>query len=255
MDKRILESIESCRPGSQDLESIELADVAARVEQDANVRAVYERVQRADKALRRAMEQVAVPTGLAERILAQLKAAEEPVTVAPRADVPERRDRREWLRAGLVATVAASVLAAVFWGWLQGGSEDSLESLAEAWGQQLEERGETAWQPNAKSPRGFAPPEAITPLPEGWEMAGWQWIDREKTAVAYRIADGQGGKALLYVTRLQDAESPMAPLASPQLRTGGKAIGYWRTGRLTYVLVVPERNYRMFVRSAGGPIA
>ena len=72
MERRIIEGIESCRPGSDDLLAPELADVAQCIEFDSQAGDAYQRAQKWDASVSRAMEQVEVPAGLSERILAAL---------------------------------------------------------------------------------------------------------------------------------------------------------------------------------------
>ena len=71
------------------------------------------------------------------------------------------------------------------------------------------------------------------------------------------IAAPLGGEAVLLVARLQGEGLPSAPPASPQSATGGRAIAYWQSGSMVYVLVVPgnARNYRSYVRSAPSTVA
>ena len=84
MDKRIREGIEACRPGVDDLldaelaSLIELADAARAVGEDPNARLLRERVQKWDVAISASMEQVPLPTDLAQRILERLQAADSP---------------------------------------------------------------------------------------------------------------------------------------------------------------------------------
>jgi hypothetical protein len=86
---------------------------------------------------------------------------------------------------------------------------------------------------------------------------GWQPIGKLKHAVAFQLARGGGSTAMLYVVRGADSDLPAAPPAAPQSTTGGKAVGYWHRGGLTYILVVPgdARSYRQFVRAATTPLA
>ena len=78
IDRRIIEAIEACRPGSGDLRGADLADVARLVDADPEVRGLYDRVQHWDAAVTSAMQEVSVPAGLAERILARLNAERAP---------------------------------------------------------------------------------------------------------------------------------------------------------------------------------
>ncbi len=269
MDKRIREGIEACRAGSDDLRAADLADVARAVADDALASAAYERVQGWDAAVGASMEKVEVPPGLAERIVARLGAVGEPsagllagavdeaTRVEPATDgdaqvslAPKRTSwsRRHWVgAAGLGVGAAALVIAAGY--WLAQGSDLPLEVLAERWQAELKDD----WQPLAKAPQNFPTPNAIRVEPQRW-----QWIGRftPTPVVAYELNHPKAGKAMLYVAEMPRSGLPGAPPVSPQWRSGGQAVGYWRSGDKVYVLVVPdERTYRAFVQSSAVPLA
>jgi hypothetical protein len=73
MDHRKLdEMIDACRPGSEDIGLPGLSPLADRIEGDPDLHDRYQRTQRLDARLVRAIDDVAVPAGLRERILARL---------------------------------------------------------------------------------------------------------------------------------------------------------------------------------------
>ena len=225
IDRRTLEGIESCRPGSDDLQSPELADVARAVRDDPQAQSTYARVQKSDAAIRAAMEQVPVPVGLAARIVTALAAdalatssasngaqtsrvpsgtilagavsaaqqvehAEDQVVATSR---PSRRawSRRDWLAIG--AAMAATVVVAVgVQKYLDTGDDAPLDALADRW---LSELGPT-WHDMQQMPKGFVVPAAITA-----EATGWQAIGRTK-GVAYRLVHATAGTAQLFVVRM-----------------------------------------------------
>jgi hypothetical protein len=266
MEKQLIESIEACRPGSDDANFPELSGAARQIERDSQARALYERVQKWDAAVVAIMEDIDVPEGLQARILDRLRtaasstsdllnvpnqpplAAEPSVQLAPSREPVSRWSRRQWL-AG-IATIAACVLVAAFLSiWLPSAGDVPMEVIAEGWSRQLIAH----WQQTEKSPREFALPGAITAAP-----IGWQWLAKHAAhGVAYQLQDRAGTTAVLYVARVSRAGLPLAPPSSPQSNTAGKAVGYWRSGEMVYVLVVPgdERSYRAFVSSSPVPLA
>jgi hypothetical protein len=275
MDRRIIEGIEACRPGSDDLQSADLSDVARRVKDDPAVQADYQYVQTWDAAIAGAMEQVGVPSGLAERILDRLAAAESSTTLPAAVDPaalrtaeadptalplpaqsgwlllwsPPQFSRRQWL--GAASTIAATLLVAVFLAnWLGRGHESSLETIADGWVQQLS----PTWQNMRKAPQGFDIPPAITASPAGWQRIGQVGSGR---GVAYTLVHATAGTAKLFVARLSVGGLPTAPPGVPQSTTGGKAVSYWQNGSLLYVLIVDggERSYRAFVSTVPTPLA
>ena len=269
IDRRTLEGIESCRPGSDDLQSPELADVAARVENDAESRSVYDRVQKWDAAVSKTMDQVDVPTGLAERILARLdgpragdaldvavqdaqqQAADPNAALRPLAGdaAPGGSSRRRWL-SGAVALATTVVVAVVLTQYLRTPSDTPLESMADVWLGQLTPQ----WQAMAQAPGDFAVPSAITV-----EAVGWQNVGKFAGVhgAAYKLVHSTAGTARLFVMRLAKSGLPATPPSSPQFATGGRSIGYWHSGKLVYVLVVDgnQHKYRAFVNPARLPLA
>jgi hypothetical protein len=71
-DRRILEAIEVCRPGSNDLAEPALGFLAEKLATDASLRDLYERMQRVDARLAAAFRDVPVPERLAQRLLEHL---------------------------------------------------------------------------------------------------------------------------------------------------------------------------------------
>lgn len=271
IDRRTLEGIEACRPGSDDLQSDELADVARRVQDDPQARAVYARVQQWDAAVSSAMEQVPVPVGLAERILARLSAsgsgsgpsgavadalaqtAGAAPDAGPRPGESAPRDlgrsRRRWLTGA--AAVAATVAVAVFLAqYVSTTSDTPLEAMADAWLAQLKPK----WRGMSQAPNEFAMPRAIRVEAVGWQNVG-QFAGAH--GAAYQLVHATAGTARLFVVRLSKGGAPATPPSVPQFTTGGRSIGYWQTGKLLYVLVVNgnEHQYRAFVNPARMPLA
>ncbi|MGD9722387.1 MAG: hypothetical protein AB7O59_12860 [Pirellulales bacterium] len=285
IDRHTLEQIDACRPGSVDLQSAELADLQRQVAEDPQVQSVYARTQKWDAAVVAATQRVAVPDGLADRILQALArsatvlpasagqpaagglataiataasagtfASSESQLVAPEpkpepATRKARFSRRDWLAIG--AAVAATVVVATFVSqFVAFGEEATIESMADEWLAELEPK----WLNMQTAPRGFAVPGAITA-----EATGWQRIGQigQVRGIAYKLAHATAGTARLFVVRLSKGGVPGAPPAAPQSTTGGKSVGYWQAGGLVYVLVVDGnvRNYRAFVSSAGMPLA
>ncbi len=75
IDRRTLEQLEACRPGSDDLQSADMAELARRVAEDPEVREAYRRAQQWDAAVGEAIERVNVPGDLAERLMKALDGA------------------------------------------------------------------------------------------------------------------------------------------------------------------------------------
>jgi hypothetical protein len=272
MDKQLRDKLEACRPASDDLLADELSDVARVVQNDPQARLIHERLAQWDAALSRSMDDVAVPPGLAERILGRLEAGQpdhganlpgvllsgglaaaldEPGAPAGETQVapprPRAWSRRHWAGAAAAALVAGVLVIAVG-NWLSQGSQQDLDVLADEWREQLGPK----WQEIARAPDDFAAPPALLVAPHRW-----QWVNQFSAVpvVAYELAHAKAGQAMLYVARMSRAGLPSAPPLSPQSNTAGRAVAWWQTGGRVYVLVVnDERSYRAFVRPTDAPL-
>jgi len=149
------------------------------------------------------------------------------------------------------STLAAALLVAAGLVIFQPRDDLSLEAMAEDWLQEIDAHP-GAWRSMRQPPRSFAIPSVVSAAPQSWQP-----IDKYATGVAYKLVHEAAGTAMLYVARLSRPNLPAAPPTDPQFTSGGKAIGYWQSGGVIYVLVVPgdKRDYRMFVRSAPIPLA
>ena len=72
--KRLLEMLEACRPGHDDLAQPELQPLADELTRDERLQTAWARSQRHDAEIARAMLDVATPAGLLDRLLATLEA-------------------------------------------------------------------------------------------------------------------------------------------------------------------------------------
>jgi hypothetical protein len=117
-----LEQLDACRPHSGDLDSPEMCALVAELQRDPELRSAYDRIQKLDDAIVDAMDDVPVPSGLAERLLTRLASDAEKIAVdtPPAIDTPpapvHRRTRRAWLigSGSAALALAASLLAALF---------------------------------------------------------------------------------------------------------------------------------------------
>jgi hypothetical protein len=283
--KRIREGLDACRPGSSDLiggdvTGGELELAAQALASNAEVRRDFERIGQWDAAIGKVMERVAIPAGLADRILVRLREGAErasdvgllqagisaaisnsapvndsaptkfQVERASGYDEPasQRWHVRNWSR-GTLTIVSVAVLLVMTGIWVQLTAEIPFDVLAQRWREGLGNK----WQPVAQAPHDFPLPESMRGF-----SSQWQWIDRltPTPVVAYELTHGKAGKAVLYVARLSRPELQTSPPLSPQPGSVGQAIGYWRSGDIVYVLVAPDGlRYQAFVRSSSAPLA
>lgn len=248
----VLWALESCRPGRQDENLPEAAERLAHVssEQVASTRRSLERV---DRAVITAMQQVPVPAGLAERLLERLAAA-EPVAAdlsaaGTKSCVPPRIEpahkpvqaaplRSKWLVAGGALALAASVLIAlVIW------PRESIE-LAEM---QTEVR--TVYEAEdhlAASAVSSVPPDttALGGVSSEW-VVGWHAIELlDRSGYAYELAHRRARRTqyrgTLYVVPLKAWRGPvLSGLRSDAVvqSTSGTTIAAWTDNTNAYFLV------------------
>ncbi|MCA9265893.1 MAG: hypothetical protein KDA60_18655 [Planctomycetales bacterium] len=268
MDKsRIDEQLDLCRPDSRDLELPELALLRSTLAEDVSVREKFERVQRLDRALARALQDdVAVPEGLTERILAGLAhghrvldedASDRGGDVVDQAVVPRDSSRpvlapathrRRAVRRGLALAALAScvVVATVWMTWRPALSDDEFASVCLEQGRLLMD------SPNWNVELSGASPS----LPVSsyiWLAQADAWQSTGGGGVAYRLrVPGRAAEAVLLVRRSRERLTSQAnmPPASPNQETKGFAVGVWQEDAILYALVVPgqRRDYESLTR-------
>lgn len=269
-EQQMLLGLDACRPGSRDLHSPELAEVAAYLQNNREARQAYHRLQQLDAELTVAFHDVAVPADLGQRILATLRANEastgalqqspvadvhtnhasaEPMAPVALASNPVgNQSRRRWI-AGIAAVAASLLVVGALSGYLPFGAShvgDEPATMVEAWYSSLSE----TWQPVSAAPRRFAVPAGVAATPRGCQLL-------ERDVWAYKLAAPGSRKALLIVAKLTIPGLPNLPPAKPQSSTGGRSLGMWQAKGLVYFLVVEgdDRFYRTFVKSTSSPLA
>ncbi|HUT13882.1 MAG TPA: hypothetical protein VMY42_25560 [Thermoguttaceae bacterium] len=263
-DERILEAIEACRPGSDDMADGELAFLAAELEAHPELADLYDRLQRTDEVVAAAFREVPVPEGLEQRLLDHLAAARAADTLAADsrkataalaedrpvvAAVRPRRFSRRWLIAGgTLTTTAAAVLVAVVVWMLNHGPQPYtkqmvLEDAQRFFIDESRELGPIRTYPNEPPPADYRiRPEQLGQMLQWRPITGFLDCD----GVAY---DVPGGQATIYVVRRTiDDRLPVQPPPSADPTTGGVSASVWQQGELLCVLVVDGDSdaYRRF---------
>ncbi len=247
-DERLLEAIEACRPGSDDVADPALAYLAEKLQDDPRLQELYERVQQTDATIAAAFCDVHVPEGLDRRILDRLEAANAEMPVAEPAAVVKRRSRRWFLGAGVGATVAAAGAIAVMVFWPQSQPLTPSQVRQRAIEEFNNDWADARWPEGRKIGDG-APLEDF-PLSR-YVVGPSQWRHVEflgSRGVAYDMAIG-ARTASLYVVWCKVTGLPTAPPRAPHPGTAGCVTATWSRGGLLYVLVVRggERDYESFV--------
>lgn len=269
----LLELIDACRPGTDDVRQPEMRALAERMEQDAGIARQYERIQRLDSAIQAAMAAGPVPEGLAARLLAAIDRAategadrrSDPVAAAaskPSAE-SERLVGREggtgrWGRkrsvwAGLASLAAAIVAAIAFWPTNSEpiGARD-MPSRVRQWADLIHR---DRWQTSGFPYDEFPASPYVLPAPRRWQAIPSPGPER---IVCYELTPPGEKQALLFVllSRHQRWALPSRPRSQPDWDTQGLCIASWMERGLVYALAVEGggARYRSVVRAAP-PIA
>lgn len=259
VDRQLLERIDACRPGSDDLHDPALAPLADELAESRAKRDLYDRVQALDGAIGEALEDVPVPVGLSERLLARL-AAEQVVSAVESAKPPaeileaapspatDGASRRTWLYWSLGLTAAASIAGIVAtMGWLRPIlTADNIRAQV----LQYNEEPLASAPVERGYPEGYPLSRHVYRLPHTTWRPVYGFLHRsDLNGVAYDLML-RGTSATLYVVPTRVSHFPAAPPARIGTATGNLAVAAWQENGLLYVLVVQgdERAYQSFIR-------
>ena len=237
--------------GLDQAEALAVREAAA----DPEFAAELERVQAWDARLARAMNNVPIPAGLAERLMAAVKAEEAATMVTPaevaKPDASRGVPRRTWLVS--LAASAALIAVAVIGGsyaWLLGSPSTAaiVEESRELWLSQMD----GAWQEtfSVASLDDYHPSGRL----QSYTVKAWQNVSTklDEKAVVYKLAIPNRRRAMLLVMQSPRTLSDLAkwPKRNPDFSTQGICIGAWQEGNLVYVLMVEgnQQDYERLLR-------
>jgi len=270
VDKRLLEAIDACRPGSDDLADADLNHAAEQIEQEPEAAALYRQVQAFDAKVASAMDDVPVPGELPERLLSALRKAKnhEGNAVAERpapASTVRFASRRRLILSVAGSLAAALLVAGLVWLLRPGAgavalAESDLRTLAAGtWLEQLRKLDPQDWKSPA-SVTPISPQLRVEPIEQTSLTFSLPGEDREFRAQAFKLLS-HGRVAYLFVV---DTESQ--PLDSSALRldprrqphnTQGLSIEAWKEGPTVYVVAVPGEveDYFRFIKAEQSQIS
>lgn len=262
MDReRLREMIDACRPESADLALPELAEARAELERDAVLRRQARRAEQFDRTVAAAMQDVAVPSGLQDRLMAALAAGAPRDVATPVVTVADNGRKSRWripvtTGIALLATAAVLLLSLTVQ-WFNAGDDWMPRAIAEAAVQrfpnEFDPREQRLWT-NAKAPsashplsrhlsQGRNPPQCVVRNVAG--CSGVAYLLHGRTGVL--------GTLLVLTPRATLSSFPPNPPKSPQVDTAGCAAAAWRENNRLYVLVVAGNatDYISFLRQPG----
>lgn len=263
------EQIDACRPDSDDLHlpehAADLAELKAGVQQSAEIRGLWERSQRDDRAIRGAMLDVALPIGLEQRLLAAVQAAHEQPLACVEKVVDEEVTvqeavssvryvsttiRRRWVVSTIALTAAASILAAYLGSQFLSSpqepiSKDLLAAQVQDWLQAADPLNMN-W--DAKATNNRFPGRSLYGKVE---QAG-SVVTRQGTITVYdvRLSNGSSQAVLLVLPTTAVYRVDSMPASKVEV-SGHWNVGSWQTDGVLYVLAVRrggDTNLQHFIR-------
>jgi hypothetical protein len=271
--RELLERIDACRTGSDDLRDELLAPLIDALAADPRKRALLESVQQFDAAIIDVMEDVPLPPGLQERLLESLATAEaaraleaqstidyivdeqstSPSLASP-ADWPgPKTSRRKMLWSALAATAAGiggvSLVASRYWLAPDLTQARVLDETIAFYGQDVPEDLQTT-PPPPSLPFSKAVSRNVRYM--GWRRVN-NFLGRANlNGVAFELSQN-GTEATLYVVPATIASLKSWPLSRPDATTAGRSMSVWQGRGVMYVLVVDggPGAYRGFIRQSG----
>lgn len=262
MDRTDLrESLDACRPGSADLALPDLAEARAELERNAALRRSARRAEQFDRSVCGAMQDLAVPAGLKERLLAALAASESsPIDMSANArSVPPRGAAETQRRAAMlvgsaVLALAACLLAMLGVRWYSVGDDWAPRAIAETAVQkfavEFDPRRSDGWTRSASRSNSFPTSRQLVHDRQPAQRRVSQVAGCSGAAYRLRSPQGALGTLLVLVPRATLTGFPTKPPRSPQSDTAGCAASSWRENDRLYVLVVAggAKEYRGFLR-------
>lgn len=234
------ELIDACRLDQHDPQRAELAadlaPLAREVASDSQVAAGLQRSERFDRNVRSALEDVPLPAGLAERLLAKCEAAVVPPATPPEEAVGPRSSRRRLLAqlaiaaSLLIVSLAAYPAATYIFQARRPVMPDELAQLSVEW---FDSCG-----PGAKWESVNPAILAQYPLDTALKVRPKSFRQVDRTTVAYDLSFN-GKRGLLFVHRPTRPHPKLSQYPYSGLpASGGISLGAWQRGKVVYVIGV-----------------
>jgi hypothetical protein len=259
-DRDLLAALDAFPSGASISDDPALADVARRLEVDAEARRLRERVEQSDRRLNSALHAVEPPTGLADRLLARLAATEVTPSSAQTPRVPTKSAtlRRRLFLAGGLAALAAAVLVAIGL-WPEPPEPWTADQVLEAAIALYTRDAPGGGRPLAEAPSNRPPSRDLVPLPENtrWRRVDDALADSDVVMYDIELPGGLRGSLAVFSPRVAVTGLPDRPPSQPATpTTQGVCVAAWEVGDLVYVLVVEggPREYRRFLKDPSNVI-
>lgn len=238
----VIAAIDACRHDSDDRHLPEVASVLAHVS-SPQVADYGRSIERVDRAVAGAMQEVPVPSGLADRILAGIRADSlafptlsniepDPVVLG---DAGTRRRSRRFVLSAALAMAASVLVALVLWGTRERLDEGDLRAQAKAFYGNDDHSApfsDKAWP--------------VTPPVASQTVMGWREVTfLSRGGAAFELSRGSPGrrrvKGTLYVVPLSAFWGPRLsglPTSRQPSGTSGMTVAVWTDNKDVYVMIV-----------------
>lgn len=251
MNEELRKQMECYRPDHPPTGDTEFAALHQAMAADAALHQELEATQAWDTSISRAMRRVPVPSGLEDRLLQAVEAAEteQAHDPAPEASSPPKRWWNRWparVAAGVVSAAALVMLMFQVMSSRDTLSPAQVAQAARGWIAQLDEE---RWQ------QGTPPGNEYRHPALDFHVEDWQHVQAlgDSQAVAYRASVPPAwSRAVLFVVETDQGRLlPNHPPTVPDSTTGNICIGVWKSDERLFALAVngTQRTYRRVLKT------
>lgn len=250
---RLQELLAAIRPGDADqgLSEVEALELRELLADDHQLQTELSRLGAWDDVMTVAMDDVAVPAGLADRLRATVDRELVVTAAAPSAPTHTHFSRRRWLALGL--SVAAALLIAVGLGsYLRQPTVVDVAKLQDETIALTSDLDQIAWEGEGTAYPAGVFPSQLRFKPQRWARVGTS-LDRQ--AIVFDLVRPGAPRAVLVAmqTTAASEDLPNRPSMDPASSTGHVSFGAWQQDGYIYSLVVSggKARYQLFLRESG----
>ncbi len=276
LDEQTWEALESCSMGVCDVADPAMARLSAEIAANPQLQKVFDRIEHLDGKIAAAFQDVSLPPGLIQRLLANVSNAriEIPASdqsnpkphqstnmdnpfIAASSPVQGKRkiSRRRLLLAGGLLSAAVALLIALWLNFHNAESYTEQTVIDEAFSFFEADIALGRTLLTEKSPpKAYSFSRAIISSND----ICWREIRNflGRSGIAYDLPERNGRRATLYVIKQNIEGLGNEPLYRP-FTTGGFSASAWQEGGLLFVLVIQgePNSYQHYLNLPRGPVA
>lgn len=252
MNEELRNLMECYRPDHSRTGETEFAALHQAMADNAELQQELEAVRAWDRSISRAMPEVPVPSGLEDRLLQAVEAAEEEAAPRRTLEASSPRVRRwwnrwpSWVAAGVVSAAALVMILVQVTRPRDTLSPAQVARATRDWVVQLDEE---AWRQGPPPGHEYRHPAL------DFHLEGWQHVEAmgDPEAVAYLASVPPAwSRAVLFVVETHQGQLlPSQPPTVPDSTTGNLCIGVWKSDDRLFALAVngTQRTYRRVLKT------